>query len=79
MKILLDHNTLHPNLDYRKNEKLICRGYYSTYSRTIVNTFNVWESFNHIFTENVYWDYFKNKFKNLEKKEENKDEITISF
>lgn len=78
MKVLLSENLRHPDLDYRKNEKLICRGYYSTYSRTIVNTFNVWESFSHIFTENRHWEHFKNKFK-LEKKEEEKNENNVPF
>ena len=79
MKTLLEQNQLHPDLDYRKNEKLICRGYYSTYSKTIVNTFNVWESFNHIFTENMHWEHFKTKFKNLEKKKEKNNETVVPF
>lgn len=78
MKLLLKHNQKHPNLDYRKNEKLVFRGYYSTYSKTIINTFNVWESFNHIFLENNNWNYFSNHFKNIEKKEK-KNETSVPF
>ena len=77
--ILLKENKKHPNLDCRKNEKLVCRGYYSTYTRDITSTFNVWNAFSSIFIDNKYWFFFKEYFKNIETQErESETEITCT-
>lgn len=47
-----------PDLSYEKNEKVRVRGYYSTYSRLVSKTFNVWQAFSFLFVDNEGWDFF---------------------
>jgi len=59
IKILKINNEL-PDLSFEKNEKVRVRGYYSSYSTTITNTFSVWEAFRHLFEDNTFYYKIKN-------------------
>tara|TARA_A100001201_G_scaffold143250_2_gene144119 strand:+ start:4459 stop:5337 length:879 start_codon:yes stop_codon:yes gene_type:complete len=48
-----------PDLSFEKNEKVIVRGYYSSYSKYVSSTFNVWLAFINIFKNNSNWNTIK--------------------
>lgn len=48
-----------PDLSFEKNEKVVVRGYYSSYSKNVSSTFNVWLAFINIFKNNSNWDTIK--------------------
>lgn len=48
-----------PDLSFEKNEKVIVRGYYSSYSKYVSSTFNVWLAFINIFKNNSNWNQIK--------------------
>jgi hypothetical protein len=60
-----------PNLSFEKNEKVIVRGYYSSYSKYVSSTFNVWLAFINIFKDNSNWNSIKKYMNGI-------DEETIS-
>jgi len=64
---LINLNKQKPNLSFYKNEKVSLRGYYSVYSKTIQNTFNVWTAFSNLFTDNRHWQKIKPLVKNISK------------
>jgi len=80
---LININKELPDLSFEKNEKVLVRGYYSSYSRFITNTFNVWTAFSNLFVENIYWDKIKNLVSNLDEcfpdKEKTESETPIPF
>lgn len=58
MKLIKMQRTI-PNLSFEKNQKVIVRGYYSSYSKHVSSTYNVWLAFIGLFKNNSNWNQMK--------------------
>lgn len=64
---LIKLNKQYPDLSFEKNKKVEVRGYYSRYSKTVSETFNVWTAFNNMFLENRHWSKIEPLVSNIQK------------
>ena len=55
-----------PALSFEQNKKVIVRGYYSSYSKHVSSTFNVWLAFIDLFKNNSNWNTIKNYMNDID-------------
>lgn len=70
---LINLNKKYPNLSFEQNKKVVVRGYYSRYSKTVSETFNVWTAFNNMFLQNTHWTKIQPLVSNIQEPETTND------